>query len=339
MICKWCGAKVSAVDKKCGRCGREIPALSDCGGFYDLVPNAKAAAPATVPVAAPSAPDPEEIARRAAAKKKAEQMALIRLGVFAVVALIIVVMLIVMIVKLSGLGKRIDALETDLAKLDSQLVDHMEDASTPQDPFQDLEGAPQGKPDNKPDASRPEDIPSIGTPEPDAPKLERWSFSVAETTGNGQQFVTMDSGLRELELPAAEGRTTEDGICFEVPDSARVDLIPVEEDGVYSVSVTISGPWVENYSEFDEAVCTPEGETSDVVCQSVLDEEGAVEGVSCSMKISEELYRFFRSVVEEGSVCRLTIEQTDTDEQTFKLSLGAPEGTGAVPVPDENVQR
>ena len=40
MFCKWCGANLVASDTKCKRCGKEVPALSDCGGFYDLVPNA-----------------------------------------------------------------------------------------------------------------------------------------------------------------------------------------------------------------------------------------------------------------------------------------------------------
>lgn len=56
MICKWCGAKVDPVKKRCGRCGREVPALSDCGGFYDLVPDApKEPVPVSVP-ASPAAP-------------------------------------------------------------------------------------------------------------------------------------------------------------------------------------------------------------------------------------------------------------------------------------------
>ena len=41
MFCKWCGGKITSSDTKCGRCGREVPPLSDCGGFYDLVPGAK----------------------------------------------------------------------------------------------------------------------------------------------------------------------------------------------------------------------------------------------------------------------------------------------------------
>jgi len=41
MFCKWCGGSLTPSDSKCKRCGKEVPALSDCGGFYDLVPDAK----------------------------------------------------------------------------------------------------------------------------------------------------------------------------------------------------------------------------------------------------------------------------------------------------------
>lgn len=41
MFCKWCGDSLTPSDRKCSRCGKEVSALSDCGGFYDLVPGAK----------------------------------------------------------------------------------------------------------------------------------------------------------------------------------------------------------------------------------------------------------------------------------------------------------
>lgn len=41
MFCKWCGGDLSESAKKCSRCGRNVPALSECGGFYDLVPEGK----------------------------------------------------------------------------------------------------------------------------------------------------------------------------------------------------------------------------------------------------------------------------------------------------------
>lgn len=40
MICKWCGATIDVTKGKCPDCGRNIPALSDCGGFYGVVPKA-----------------------------------------------------------------------------------------------------------------------------------------------------------------------------------------------------------------------------------------------------------------------------------------------------------
>lgn len=45
MICKWCGAAIEPRQKCCTNCGREIPPLSDCGGFYDIVPTRRPAAP------------------------------------------------------------------------------------------------------------------------------------------------------------------------------------------------------------------------------------------------------------------------------------------------------
>lgn len=42
MICKWCGETLKRGDSTCRRCRKEVPAMSDCGGFYDLVPQAGA---------------------------------------------------------------------------------------------------------------------------------------------------------------------------------------------------------------------------------------------------------------------------------------------------------
>lgn len=54
MICKWCGALLREGDMVCGRCGREIPPLSDCGGFFDLVPGARGGVAPAAPVMAPN---------------------------------------------------------------------------------------------------------------------------------------------------------------------------------------------------------------------------------------------------------------------------------------------
>ncbi len=41
MFCKWCGAELPFGAVQCKRCNREVPPLSDCGGFYDFVPAAR----------------------------------------------------------------------------------------------------------------------------------------------------------------------------------------------------------------------------------------------------------------------------------------------------------
>lgn len=37
MICKWCGEQLDSKRKKCPNCGHEIPPMSECGGFYNVV--------------------------------------------------------------------------------------------------------------------------------------------------------------------------------------------------------------------------------------------------------------------------------------------------------------
>ncbi len=56
MICKWCGAPVDVKQGKCPACGSEIPPLSDCGGFYDVVPKAARPMPAPQPEEKPPVP-------------------------------------------------------------------------------------------------------------------------------------------------------------------------------------------------------------------------------------------------------------------------------------------
>lgn len=74
MFCKWCGADLPNFTSHCPRCGKEVPAMSDCGGFYDLVPNAKrpsAEVPAPQPVTPAVNPANPAPAKDTASKKTA----------------------------------------------------------------------------------------------------------------------------------------------------------------------------------------------------------------------------------------------------------------------------
>ena len=63
MLCKWCGAELPDYAPKCKRCGKDVPAISDCGGFYDLMPGAKKPAAKKEPLQ--DAPRLEAIPRKA----------------------------------------------------------------------------------------------------------------------------------------------------------------------------------------------------------------------------------------------------------------------------------
>jgi long-chain acyl-CoA synthetase len=100
MICKWCGETLKTGAKTCRRCKREIPAKSDCGGFYDLVPHPGTQPPA-VPTPAPVMPAMPESAPYGAAapgKKKRDMNPKI---LFAGAAALILILL-VMVISLSG---------------------------------------------------------------------------------------------------------------------------------------------------------------------------------------------------------------------------------------------
>ena len=43
MICKWCGEAVEPGQGTCSHCGKELPPLSECGGFYNVMPEARLA--------------------------------------------------------------------------------------------------------------------------------------------------------------------------------------------------------------------------------------------------------------------------------------------------------
>lgn len=72
MFCKWCGADLPNSAIKCTRCGKDVPAMSDCGGFYDLVPNAKrrtAEGPVSTPVSPKAVPVNVDPAKSDTSKK------------------------------------------------------------------------------------------------------------------------------------------------------------------------------------------------------------------------------------------------------------------------------
>ena len=102
MICKWCGAELRSAQGKCNRCGKEQPALSQCGGFYDLV----------------TVPRPEAAPAREGGRQKNNPITIL----LAVVCLALVVALVLAMVSYGDLQKDNRALQRDVEDLEAELA-------------------------------------------------------------------------------------------------------------------------------------------------------------------------------------------------------------------------
>ena len=132
MYCKWCSNKLRPTDTVCKVCGRETPAMSDCGGLYNLKYE-----PSASPVAdsGPVQMDPKLVNKvnrleriseehQKAAEKRRQQL-LIGLGVL----LIAVVVLLVLCV---GQGGKIRGLQQELAEMEDSLQDEIHGIHIPE---------------------------------------------------------------------------------------------------------------------------------------------------------------------------------------------------------------
>ena len=129
MFCKWCGGNLASSDTKCKRCGKEVPALSDCGGFYDLVPNAKKpvevhpgpVVPTERPANPPRKPEPPKEVAPAKSKKNGKK-SLLGLFVLTVIGFALVIMLLVVILgKVNQYSSEVNGLRNDLRTINEKI--------------------------------------------------------------------------------------------------------------------------------------------------------------------------------------------------------------------------
>lgn len=129
MFCKWCGGNLASSDTKCKRCGKEVPALSDCGGFYDLVPNAKEpvevhpgpVVPPERPANPPRKPEPPKEVPPARSKK-AGKKSLLGLFALTVVGFALVILLLVIILgKVNQYSNEVNELRNDLRTINEKI--------------------------------------------------------------------------------------------------------------------------------------------------------------------------------------------------------------------------
>ena len=138
MFCKWCGGNIASSDTKCKRCGKEVPALSDCGGFYDLVPSAKKpsnaqpepVAPPVKPASPPRKPEPVREVEPARAKKNSKKpflgLALLNVVGF----LLVIAMLLIVLSKVNQYSTEVNGLRNDLRTI-SEKIDSLAEATEP----------------------------------------------------------------------------------------------------------------------------------------------------------------------------------------------------------------
>lgn len=121
MICKWCGAKIREKDRSCPRCGQELPPLSECGGFYDLVPGARQGViPPVEPKSAvppvPPVPPVNSSTGYYPPRKKKKNYGTFWLCVWAVLLLAVIALS----VKSCSLSHELDVLDDRLSKVEKQ---------------------------------------------------------------------------------------------------------------------------------------------------------------------------------------------------------------------------
>lgn len=132
MFCKWCGNKIQPTDRSCKACGRETPAMSDCGGLYNLRYEAPAA------TAQPSfQPDPQVGRRMEYLQQQQEQDRAVnekRIKLLGICAGALLVGVIILLVLCLGQRETVNALQQQLASLedcvdDIQIPEHLHESS------------------------------------------------------------------------------------------------------------------------------------------------------------------------------------------------------------------
>lgn len=169
MFCKWCGGNLVSSDTKCNRCGKEIPALSDCGGFYDLVPNAKKPVecdpePAVLTggtACQPQPPEPPKEPVPVRGKKRDKKSQLWSTALTAFGFLIVIILLVTALNRMKRFEHEISGLQADLGGI-TEKIDAILSTTEPAETRPIEETVPEGTDpiETKPDEFTPPTIAS-----------------------------------------------------------------------------------------------------------------------------------------------------------------------------------
>ncbi len=165
MFCKWCGQNVDLKNGVCPSCGKQQPPMTDCGGFYNLVPGAKAAETPAGP-AQPVQPSLrnndralQELRKQVAQESRTTRLlGLIGIGVGALALLLTLVLVLPLSSRVSRLNRELEALDASVRQAPA--------AQTP--PELQAPPATQAPPETLPNAQLP---PESGVPTDTQPGL------------------------------------------------------------------------------------------------------------------------------------------------------------------------
>ena len=158
---------MASSDTKCKRCGKEVPALSDCGGFYDLVPNAKKEReiqplPPVPPVKPVNPPKPNPVKSKNNSKKFLLGLTALSVAGFTIAILLLAITL----SKVNQCYNEIDRLRDDLQAM-SEKIDVTQTATEPEETEPKVT-EPEG---TKPEETNPNETEPEGS-EPEATEPE-----------------------------------------------------------------------------------------------------------------------------------------------------------------------
>lgn len=242
MICKWCGAGVSPAEKKCPRCGREIPALSDCGGFYDIAPRMPRDSGAAKEVPAPAVSAPVA----ASPERKNQGKGAVILALIGIVAVtVLAVILVMQIGKVSELESLLYSKESALEEA-YETIESLEQQVGTEKPTDPAEPTDPEKPTNPEITTKPQDSDESDPPNPtteptDEPAEQKHLWSVTHDWIENPATVTMENQAD------SEQNLVFTSSCDKDPASGEITFTYGNQDVATTVTVTVSRDATDHY--------------------------------------------------------------------------------------------
>lgn len=240
MICKWCGTAVDPAARSCSNCGHEIPPLSDCGGFYNIVPQAtRQVAPPPEPLTQnPPVADRQRTETNPSKRKgqRRKRNVLLPLLAFALVALGVFCLL-----QFQSMHRKLEALTVKNAEA-SQRIEALSKNSATQ--AAELAALQKASAEREPEPSEPEGTPGATTSQQEKPELSFAERDLEFTVISSENGLKPSGTLSEVSYSTQESRVM---AALEGQQFWRAQLEDTSEESDFPSSRTFTfSYWVED---------------------------------------------------------------------------------------------